>query len=88
MRGGARHETAVLRKDGQSRRWDGGAREESDCEARGATAVTVTATGGRRGRMGSTPTRVALFIGGHPIRPLRLLPPYDAHYNGYILTIL
>jgi hypothetical protein len=46
----------------------------------------VTATGGRRGRMGSTPARAHLFISGdHQIRPLRLLPPHNAHYNGYIL---
>jgi hypothetical protein len=29
----------------------------------------------------------SIYRGVHPIRPLRLLPLYDAHYNGYILTI-
>jgi hypothetical protein len=29
----------------------------------------------------------SIYRGVHPIRPLRLLPSYDAHYNGYIPTI-
>jgi hypothetical protein len=49
MRGGVRRETVVLRKDGRSRRQDGGAREESDCKATGVMAAIATTTGRRRG---------------------------------------
>jgi hypothetical protein len=37
---------------------------EAVARLRGTTTVRATASGGRRGRMGSTLTRAALFIGG------------------------
>jgi hypothetical protein len=88
MRGGARRRTVALRMDGQSRRRDGHAREESGCKVGGATTAMAKATGGRRRRMGSTPTHAHLFISRvHQIRPLRLLPPHDVHYKGNIPII-
>jgi hypothetical protein len=44
--------------------------------------------GGRIGRMCSTPDPcTSIYSGVHRVRPLRLLPPYDAHRNGSISII-
>jgi hypothetical protein len=65
MRGGARRRAVVL-----AGRWpEPGtgwkcAQERSGRKATGCYDGESDATGGRRGRMGSTPTRAALFIGG------------------------
>jgi hypothetical protein len=49
--------------------------------------VVATAMGGKRRSVVNIDSCESIYSEVHPIRTLRLLPPYDAHRNGFIPII-